>query len=251
MGTTDRKLKHIQELHHYLFFTVYNNTMALSAITLPKFASAKCAVAQRSSALARRAPVSCSSAPDGKTTTTEVPAQPLETPAEPIAQSSEAAVDPADGTIQYGAALRDEGEALVGGVVSSILGAFSDVNAIERINGRVAMMGFDFAIREELVKHEAITQQLFNDRVITLAGGVQKTLHYPKEGVFLLIATVLLTLVGSLAPSVNGVEKNGLTVPAEQFSFFKPEAELKNGRWAMVGLVSMYVIEQIKGGSLL
>ena len=109
--------------------------MALSAISVPKFATAKCAVAQRSSAVARRAPVRCSSAPEGKTATTEVQEQPLETPAEPIAQSSEAAIDPTDGTIQYGAALRDEGEALVGGVVSSILGAFSDVNAIERING--------------------------------------------------------------------------------------------------------------------
>lgn len=111
--------------------------------------------------------------------------------------------------------------------------------------------GFDLAVRAELLKHEAISQQLFNDRTITLASGVQKTLHYPKEGLFLLIGTVLFTLVGSLAPSVNGVEKNGLTVPAEQFAFFKSEAELKNGRWAMVGLASMLAIEAFKGSSLI
>merc|ERR1711920_154461 len=247
MGTSSDTLR----LKNILFQHNRRLTMSLSTLSVPKFAVAKGAAARSTAVSCRRVPVKCSSAPEDKASTaTEVPAQPLEA-IEPSARASEAAIDPADGTVQYGAALRDEGEALVGGVVSSIIGAFSDVNAIERINGRVAMMGFDFAVREELLKHEGIAQQLFNDRVITLAGGVQKTLHYPKEGVFLLIATVLLTLVGSLAPSVNGEEKNGLTVPAEQFAFFKPEAELKNGRWAMVGLVSMLVIESVKGGSLL
>ena len=54
----------------------------------------------------------------------------------------------------------------------------------------------------------------------------------------------------SLAPTLKKSSPNGLDETPEAFGPFKPEAELTNGRGAMVGLVSLLVVEHFTKGAL-
>ncbi|KAM1745993.1 hypothetical protein ACFX11_012666 [Malus domestica] len=109
---------------------------------------------------------------------------------------------------------------------------FSDLFAFsgpvpERINGRLAMVGFVSAIATELYKGQDVFAQISNG------------------GVSLFLGTSILLTVASLIPLFKG-----LSVESESDGIMTPDAELINGRMAMLGLVALAFTEYVKGGTL-
>ncbi|XP_042493973.1 early light-induced protein 1, chloroplastic-like [Macadamia integrifolia] len=109
---------------------------------------------------------------------------------------------------------------------------FGDVLAFsgpapERINGRLAMVGFVAALGAELAKGDDVIGQLMN-------GGLP----------WFLGTTVVFTLA-SLIPLFKGV-----SVQSKSNGFMTSDAELWNGRFAMIGLVALVFTEYVKGGAL-
>lgn len=156
------------------------------------------------------------------------------------------AIDPADGSIAEAAPLGNDNSML-----DSVMLAFKDSRAVETINGRAAMIGWTAALYVELTSNTSFMHQLFNERTFTLADGVTRTSTYPAAGFFLVPACVLLTLASSLAPALKKSSPNGLDETPEAFGPFRPEAEMTNGRGAMIGLVALPLVEKIMGGSAL
>ncbi|XP_062023240.1 early light-induced protein, chloroplastic-like [Rosa rugosa] len=110
---------------------------------------------------------------------------------------------------------------------------FSDVFAFsgpapERINGRLAMVGFVTALSVELVEGQDLFAQIFNG-----------------PGVPLFIGTSILLSVASLVPLLKGV-----TVESKSDGIFTSDAELWNGRLAMLGLVALAFTEYATGSAL-
>ncbi|OMO54683.1 Chlorophyll A-B binding protein [Corchorus capsularis] len=109
---------------------------------------------------------------------------------------------------------------------------FSDVLAFsgpapERINGRLAMVGFVAALAVELSKGQDVFTQISD-------GGVQ-----------LFLGTSILLSLASLIPLFKGV-----TVESKSQGFMTSDAELWNGRFAMLGLIALAFTEYVKGGTL-
>ncbi|XP_011090668.1 early light-induced protein 2, chloroplastic isoform X2 [Sesamum indicum] len=109
---------------------------------------------------------------------------------------------------------------------------FSDVLAFsgpgpERINGRLAMIGFVAAIGMEIANGQDIFAQVQN-------GGIP----------WFLGTSVLLSLA-SLIPMFRGV-----TAESKSGDLMTSDAELWNGRFAMLGLVALAFTEYVKGGAL-
>lgn len=110
---------------------------------------------------------------------------------------------------------------------------FSDVFAFsgpapERINGRLAMVGFVAALAVELSKGQDVFAQISNG-----------------PGVPLFIGTSLLLSVASLVPLLKGV-----TVESKSDGIMTSDAELWNGRLAMLGIVALAFTEYVTGGTL-
>ncbi|XP_058203278.1 early light-induced protein 1, chloroplastic-like [Rhododendron vialii] len=105
--------------------------------------------------------------------------------------------------------------------------------APERINGRLAMIGFMAAIAVELSKGEDLFTQISN-------GGIPWFL-LPW---FLLITGVLSAAF--LIPLFSGV-----TMESKSKPFWSSNAEMWNGRFAMLGLVALAFTEFVKGGALI
>ncbi|KAJ0982453.1 hypothetical protein J5N97_010708 [Dioscorea zingiberensis] len=109
---------------------------------------------------------------------------------------------------------------------------FSDVLAFsgpapERINGRLAMIGFVAALAVEVARGEDLVGQLMN-------GG------FPW-----FLGTAALLSVASLVPLFKGV-----SVQSRSGELMSSDAELWNGRFAMLGLVALAFTEYLKGGPL-
>ncbi|KAK7391079.1 hypothetical protein VNO78_19427 [Psophocarpus tetragonolobus] len=109
---------------------------------------------------------------------------------------------------------------------------FSDVLAFsgpapERINGRLAMIGFVAAMAVEVAKGQGVFEQISN-------GGIP----------WFLGTSVVLTLA-SLIPLFQGV-----SVESKSKGFMSSDAELWNGRFAMLGLIALAFTEFVKGGTL-
>lgn len=156
-----------------------------------------------------------------------------------------ALIDPADGSVAEAAPLGDDNSLLERAMV-----AFTDSRAVEIINGRAAMIGWMLALSAELNRSQSLWGQLFNTRTFTLADGVSRTSTYPAAGFFLVPLVVLVALGASLAPTLKKSSPNGLNETPEAFGPFKPEAELTNGRGAMVGLSSLLLVENFTNGAL-
>ncbi|KAI5347803.1 hypothetical protein L3X38_000690 [Prunus dulcis] len=109
---------------------------------------------------------------------------------------------------------------------------FSDLFAFsgpapERINGRLAMVGFVSALLVELYNGQDVFAQISNG------------------GVSLFVATSILLSVASLVPLFKGV-----SVESKSDGIMTSDAELLNGRLAMLGLVALVFTEYVKGGTL-
>ncbi|KAH1089364.1 hypothetical protein J1N35_016621 [Gossypium stocksii] len=109
---------------------------------------------------------------------------------------------------------------------------FSDVFAFsgpapERINGRLAMVGFVAALAMELSNGQDVLTQISN-------GG------FP-----LFVGTSIVLSLASLIPLFRGE-----TVESRSGQFMSSDAELWNGRFAMLGLVALAFTEYVKGGTL-
>lgn len=120
----------------------------------------------------------------------------------------------------------------VGFVLQIVSTRFEDLLAFsgpgpERINGRLAMIGFVTAIGVELAKGQDLFAQI-NDGGLTWFVGT----------------SVLLSLA-SLIPLFKGVRAE-----AKSEGFMSSDAELWNGRFAMLGLVALAFTEFLKGGAL-
>ncbi|KAL9271446.1 Early light-induced protein, chloroplastic-like protein [Drosera capensis] len=110
---------------------------------------------------------------------------------------------------------------------------FGDVFAFsgpapERINGRLAMIGFVAALAVELAKGSDVFSQISD-------GGVQW-----------FIGTSVLLSVASLIPLFQGV-----TAESKSDGLMTSDAELINGRAAMLGLLALAFTEYVKGGALI
>ncbi|CAL8073800.1 unnamed protein product [Prunus armeniaca] len=99
--------------------------------------------------------------------------------------------------------------------------------APERINGRLAMVGFVSALAVELYNGQDVFAQLSNG------------------GVSLFVATSILLSVASLVPLFKGV-----SVESKSDGIMTSDAEMLNGRLAMLGLVALVFTEYVKGGTL-
>ncbi|CAN6462929.1 unnamed protein product [Victoria cruziana] len=109
---------------------------------------------------------------------------------------------------------------------------FSDVLAFggpapERINGRLAMVGFVAAMAVELTKGDDLASQLASGGLLWFAG-----------------SAALLSLA-SLVPMFKGI-----SVQSKSGGLMTSDAELWNGRFAMLGLVALVFTEYLKGGAL-
>ncbi|XP_042516069.1 early light-induced protein 1, chloroplastic-like [Macadamia integrifolia] len=109
---------------------------------------------------------------------------------------------------------------------------FEDVLAFsgpapERINGRLAMVGFVTALGVELAKGDDLVGQLMN-------GGLPW-----------FVGTTVLLSIASLIPLFKGV-----SVQSKSDGVMTSDAEMLNGRFAMMGLVALVLTEFVKGGPL-
>ncbi|CAN6677220.1 unnamed protein product [Malus baccata var. baccata] len=99
--------------------------------------------------------------------------------------------------------------------------------APERINGRLAMVGFVSALAVELFKGQDVFSQISDG------------------GVSLFLGTSILLSVASVIPLFKGV-----SVESKSNGIMTSDAELWNGRLAMLGLVALAFTEYVKGGTL-
>ena len=109
---------------------------------------------------------------------------------------------------------------------------FSDVLAFsgpapERINGRLAMIGFVAALAVELSKGQDVFAQISDG------------------GIAWFLGTSVLLSIASLVPLFKGI-----SVESKSDGFMTSDAELWNGRFAMLGLVALAFTEFVKGGTL-
>ncbi|KAJ7299788.1 hypothetical protein O6H91_Y153900 [Diphasiastrum complanatum] len=110
---------------------------------------------------------------------------------------------------------------------------FGDVFAFtgpapEKINGRLAMLGFVSALGVEIVTGQDLVAQLGNG------------------GLTWFFVTAILFTSASLIPLFKGI-----SAESKSESFFSSQAETLNGRAAMVGLVALVLTEYVKGSPLL
>ena len=167
-----------------------------------------------------------------------------EAPAAPAAFS--AAIDPADGSVAEAAPLGDDLS-----MINNAMVAFKEPRAIEIINGRVAMIGWMLALQGEFANDQGLFRQVVNTRTFTLADGVVKSSTFPATGAFLIPVTVLAVLAASLAPTLRGNDESGLEKAPKDFSVFRAESEMTNGRGAMIGLVALLFAEKFTNGAAL
>ena len=125
---------------------------------------------------------------------------------------------------------------------SPTLETFANPESVEMINGRVAQVGWMMALYYEITKNETVWNQVFKTRTFTLLDGTSDTVTYPTVGFFMLQIVAGLIVTGSLFSKLKSVDEN------EEIGPFNKEAELNNGRWAMIGLVSLVTVEHFNGG---
>ncbi|KAH7573843.1 hypothetical protein ACOSP7_007726 [Xanthoceras sorbifolium] len=117
-------------------------------------------------------------------------------------------------------------------VARSMSTQFSDLLAFsgpapERINGRLAMIGFVAAMAVEIANGQDVLDQISNGGIPWFVG-----------------TSVVLSLA-SLIPLFKGV-----SVESKSEGLMTSDAEMWNGRLAMLGIVALAFTEYVKGGTL-
>ena len=100
--------------------------------------------------------------------------------------------------------------------------------APKRINGKLAIIGFVAAIVVELSNGQDVFAQISNDGIPWFLG-----------------TSIVLTLA-SLIPLFKGI-----SVESKSDGLITSNAEMWNGRFAMLGLVALAFTEYVKGGTLI
>nr|XP_043615721.1 early light-induced protein 2, chloroplastic-like [Erigeron canadensis] len=137
-----------------------------------------------------------------------------------------AVAKPANGSISKNSTI--DGSTKVSSTKFSDLLAFSGP-APERINGRLAMIGFVSAMAMELTNGQDVFTQISNGGLTVFVG-----------------TSVVLTLA-SLVPLFKGVRADEA---AKANGLMTSDAELWNGRVAMLGLVALAFTEFVTGSAL-
>ena len=122
---------------------------------------------------------------------------------------------------------------------------FEKPESVETINGRVAQIGWSFALYNELLKHQSVWNQVFNTRTFTLVDGVSDTVTYPVAGFFIIPLVTMLVLSGTIAYKLNSGEDS------KEFGLFTKRAELINGIGAMIGITALSFVEYCTNGNAL
>jgi hypothetical protein len=159
-------------------------------------------------------------------------------------RAMQAMIDPADGSVAEAAPLGNDTQLL-----DDAMKVFTNPTAIEMINGRVAQIGWMAALYTEITQNKSLWGQVFSTRTFTLADGVSDTVTYPGAGLFLAPFCAVVILAASLAPVLKKSSPDGVTAPGNTLGPFRPEAELTNGRGAMVGLVALVLAEKFTNGN--
>ena len=128
---------------------------------------------------------------------------------------------------------------------SPFLEMFEKPESVETINGRVAQIGWSFALYNELLKHQSVWNQVFNTRTFTLVDGVSDTVTYPVAGFFIIPLVTMLVLSGTIAYKLNSGKDS------KEFGPFTKRAELINGRGAMIGITALSFVEYCTNGNAL
>eukprot|EP00898_Chlorokybus_atmophyticus_P005496 jgi/Chlat1/5948/Chrsp4S06419 len=105
--------------------------------------------------------------------------------------------------------------------------------AIERINGRAAMIGFVIALGVEVFTRASVFEQLSSSSWARWA----------------FFAVIGLATLSTLVPPGRGVGDREAERDAPQP--FKPGREIVNGRAAMIGFAALLIVEALKGGALI
>ena len=100
--------------------------------------------------------------------------------------------------------------------------------APEVINCRAGMIAFVAAMGAEMQSHETFFAQ-FHDHVFSLV-----------------FASLLIT-VASFMPSMQNADDYTSKPSSKPYGIFTPKAELTNGRAAIVGLLTVTIVEKIMG----
>jgi len=132
-------------------------------------------------------------------------------------------------------------------VISEVGKSFKSGRAWEVINGRLAMVGITAALVNETLSGNTVFKQLMDARDVEILPHIL----LPHLGFVAFEVTVAVVLVASLFPPARNVKRNGLYAPAEPFGPFTPLVEIVSGRAAMLGLVSLCVVETFSGSALL
>ncbi|MCO5560229.1 hypothetical protein L7F22_013841 [Adiantum nelumboides] len=106
-----------------------------------------------------------------------------------------------------------------------------DGAAPETINGRMAMVGFVWALAAEKLTGLSVMEQLFNPST---------------SGLLWFGAVVQLFTVASIIPFANGESTD-----ARRWGPFNAKAERWNGRLAMIGFAALVIDEMIRQGPLI
>merc|ERR1711966_149574 len=149
-------------------------------------------------------------------------------------RAMQAMIDPADGSVAEAAPLGNDTQLL-----DDAMKVFTNPTAIEMINGRVAQIGWMAALYTEITQNKSLWGQVFSTSTVT----------YPGAGLFLAPFCAVVILAASLAPVLKKSSPDGVTAPGNTLGPFRPEAELTNGRGAMVGLVALVLAEKFTNGN--
>lgn len=114
----------------------------------------------------------------------------------------------------------------------SIADAFRFKGALPEVaNSRLAMLGFVAALGYEVVSGNSLAVQI-------------------KEAPLLIAATFVTIIIATLVPILKGQPRYGSSEMGGPVPGFSAEAEILNGRIAMVGFLGLVITEAVKGGPL-